>query len=317
MRPLPARPATADDASPTLWSPAPDVELALLTDVIAPGILDRFPELRRRLRAKAWRSYGGTVVMHSGPLTAEQADWVAILRSGLGAVLAAASGMRAGGVRMPAPPRPQVVVPWWRDTPRVPGVDVRRSRVMSGTEVHPSRQPPQFRLARATVDAASLCRRPDDVRALLCRPVQQRKATVPDLRRAVLRVGPVSGRGLMLRTLDDLELGAQSTHELRLVRALRRAGLPQPDRQVWRTRADGRSYLDCAWERWSVFAEVDGLGHLLVSQWVDDVDRANELVISDGGRHLRIVGFLLLEQEARVVDQLRRALQAGGWPGTS
>jgi hypothetical protein len=53
----------------------------------------------------------------------------------------------------------------------------------------------------------------------------------------------------------------------------------------------------------------------LVSQWVDDVDRANELVISDGGRHLRIVGFMLLEQEARVMDQVRRALQAGGWSG--
>lgn len=309
------RPRDVAPATATLWSPAPDVELALLDDVIAPSVADRFPELRRRLRAGAWRAYGTTVVLHSGPLTPEQADWVAILRSGLGAVLAAASGMRAGGVRLPAPPRPQVVVPWWRDTPRVPDVDVRRSRVMSGTEVHPSRQPPQFRLPRATVDAASLCRRPDDVRALLCASVQQRKSRVPDLRQAVLRVGPVSGRGLMLRTLDDLELGAQSTHELRLVRALRRAGLPQPSRQVWRTRPDGRSYLDCAWDRWSVFAEVDGLAHLLVSQWVDDLDRANELVISDGGRHLRIVGFLLLEQEARVMDQLRRALQAGGWRG--
>jgi hypothetical protein len=119
----------------------------------------------------------------------------------------------------------------------------------------------------------------------------------------------------MLRTCDDLELGAQSTHELRFVRALRRAGLPQPTRQVWRSRGDGRSYLDCAWDAWSAYAEVDGLAHQLVSQWVDDVDRANELVISDGGRHLRIVGFMLLEQEARVMDQVRRALQAGGWSG--
>ncbi len=49
----------------------------------------------------------------------------------------------------------------------------------------------------------------------------------------------------MLRTLDDIELGAQSVHELRFTRGLRRAGLPQPDRQVWRTHDDGRRYLDC------------------------------------------------------------------------
>lgn len=300
-------------AGPRLWSPAPDLELARAAGVVARELRGELPEVRSRLRSGAWSSYDGVVVMHNGPLTLEQQEWVAVLRAGRGAVLAAASAMRRGGVRLDPPPRPQVVLPWWRPRLRLPDVDVRRSRLMSGLDIHPTRQPPQFRLARATVDAASLCRKPDDVRAILCAPVQQRRMREQELTRTVLRLGPVAGRALMLRTLDDLRLGAQSIHEQRFTRGLRRAGLPQPDRQVWRKRPDGTAYLDCRWDQFRLDAEIDGLAHRLVGQWVADLDRANELEIADDGRRLRIVGFLLLEQEARVMDQVRRALLAGGW----
>jgi hypothetical protein len=61
--------------------------------------------------------------------------------------------------------------------------------------------------------------------------------------------------------------------------------------------------------------EIDGLGHYRVGQWVADLDRGNELEIVEVSRRLRIVGFLLWEKEAHVMDQVRRALQAGGWTG--
>jgi very-short-patch-repair endonuclease len=308
--PLPQEPP----ARPRLWTPEPDLALALDCGVLSPDLVEGRPaEARARLRSKTWRSYGGVIVMHNGPLTVEQSEWVALLRSGPGAVLAAASAMARVGVKVDPPPRPQVVIPWWRPRLSVAGVDVRRSRVMSATEVHPTRQPPQFRLARATVDAASLARRPDDVRALLCAPIQQRRLLPGQLRSSVSRLGPVSGRALMMRTLDDLELGAQSVHELRFTRGLRRGGLPSPDRQVWRQHPDGRRYLDCEWEAYALHVEIDGLAHRLVTQWVDDLDRSNELEIAGSARRLRIVGFLLFEQEAHVVDQVRRALVAGGW----
>lgn len=305
----------ADDpeAGPRLWSPEPDLDLALAAGVVARELRDQIPELRSRLRSGAWRSYGGVIVMHNGPLTLEQQEWVALLRAGRGAVLAAATAMRKGRVRIEAPARPQIALPWWRPPLQIPDADVRRSRLMSGLDIHPTRQPPQFRLARATVDAASLCRKPDDVRAILCAPVQQRRLREQELRSTVLRLGPVSGRGLMLRTLDDLQLGAQSIHEQRFTRGLRRAALPQPDRQVWRKRPDGTAYLDCRWDRFRLDAEIDGLAHRLVGQWVADLDRANELAIVDDRVRLRIVGFLLFEQEAHVMDQVRRALIAGGW----
>lgn len=308
--PLPQEPS----AKPKLWIPDPDLSLALECGVIGPDLVElRPPETRARVRAGTWRSYGGVVVMHNGPLTVEQAEWVALLYCGLGAALAAASAMIKAGVKVDQPPRPQVVIPWWRGVLKTDLADVRRSRLLSATEVHPSRQPPQLRLARATIDAASLARKPDDVRALLCGPVQQRRLLPGQLRDAVGRVGPIPGRGLMLRTLDDLELGAQSIHELRFTRGLRRAKLPQPDRQVWRQHPDGRRYLDCEWDAYCVHAEIDGLAHRLVGQWVADLDRSNELEILKTGCRLRIVGFLLFEQEQHVMDQVRRALIAGGW----
>jgi hypothetical protein len=139
--------------------------------------------------------------------------------------------------------------------------------------------PPQLRLPRAVVDAASRATRPDDVRALLCAGVQQRRLRAEDLRDVVLRLGPVRNRALLLRTLDDVEAGSHSVRELQFVRTVRRAGLPAPERQVVRRRAGGRFYLDAAWDAYSLHVEVDGLGHLLVGAWAADADRANELAL--------------------------------------
>lgn len=271
------------------------------------------PETRRRLRAGVWVAYGSAVVTHNGPLTAQQESWIAVLRAGEGAVLAAAWAMREHGVTLDVPARPQVVVPAYRSSPYIPGVDVRRSRLMGTRHVHPARQPPTFRLARATLDAASLSRRPDDVRTLLCAPVQQRRLRVAELRSSLRSLGPLPGRALMLRTLDDLELGAQSSHELRFLQGLRRRGLPMASLQTMKQRPDGKAYLDAWWERYRLHVEIDGLAHLWVGNWLADLERSNELEIGSSARRLRFAGFQVLEREDMVLGQVERALVAGGW----
>ena len=291
----------------------PDLLLAARHGVLAAEEADRRPETRRRLRAQTWRSYGGVVVTHNGPLTHDQLAWVSVLRAGPGAVLGAAWAMQQHGVALDVPGRPQVVVPAQRSSPRIPGVDVRRSRLLGPVHVHPFRQPPVLRLARATLDATSLCRRPDDVRALLCAPVQQRLLRVADLRASLALLGPLTGRSLVLQTLDDLELGAQGIHELRFTRGLRRRHLPMPDRQVMRTRRDGKAYLDCWWEQFRLHVEIDGLTHLWVSNWLADLERGNELEIGQPATRLRFAGFQLVERQELVYDQVRRGLAAGGW----
>jgi hypothetical protein len=221
--------------------------------------------------------------------------------------------MREHGIRLEVPARPQVVIPAYRSWPRIPEFDIRRSRLLSAQHVHPMRQPPVLRLARATLDATSLCRSPDDVRALLCAPLQQRRLRVSELRDCLALLGPLTGRSLVLQTLDDLELGAQSIHELRFGRGLRRGRLPLPDRQAMRRRPDGRAYLDCWWEQYCLHVELDGLAHLWVSNWLADLERSNELEIGQSARRLRFAGFQLFEREELVYDQIRRALVAGGW----
>lgn len=100
-----------------LWSPAPDLQLAFEAGVIAPDLPERPPMTAANVRRGIWRSYGGVVVMHNGPLTDEKREWVAVLRSGFGALLAAASAMRRNRVQMDAPPRPQILIPWARTAP--------------------------------------------------------------------------------------------------------------------------------------------------------------------------------------------------------
>lgn len=295
--------------------PAPDLDLAEAAGVLSRDRAALRPETRRNLRSGRWTQHGDVVVMHNGPLTVQQQEWVALLRCGPGAVLAAWSAMAAGGVRLDPPARPQLVIPWLADVPRGLDADVRRTRVLGPLEVHPARQPPRLRLPRATVDAASLGRTADDVRAQLCLPVQQRLVRVADLRDAVSRLGPLARRSLVLRTLDELEIGATSVHEQRFTLVLRRAGLPQPDRQVRVQRLDRRYYLDAWWDAYQLHTEIDGLAHLDASRWAADLVRANEIELDKAGRRLRFAGAQLFEQEELVIDFVRRGLRLGGYRG--
>lgn len=297
--------------------PAPDIEAAARVGVLAPVLAQARPELGRMLRTGRWKRYGRVVVLHNGPLTPEQFLWVALLRSPRGVVL---GGLTAGvrrGLKVAPPHRPELLVPAAGPLPHLQGVDVARTRLLTARDVHPTAQPPQLRLSRAILDRASRLDGADEVRALLCAAVQQRRVRAQELREVTFRLGPIRHRSLLLRTLDDVEAGAHSVRELQFLRLVRRAGLPLPEHQVVRQHQGGRHYLDVAWESYALHAEIDGLGHLLVGSWAADVDRSNELAL--GSRveiRLRIPGFWLDERPQHVVGQLRRGLIKGGWqPG--
>lgn len=297
--------------------PEPDLSVAAALGVLGPSRARAEPGLRRMLRLGLWKRYGQVVVMHNGPLTPEQGLWVAVLRSPRGVVLGGLTAATRRGLRLPPPERPELLVPAAGPLPHLQGVDVARTRLLTAADVHPIAQPPQLRLPRALIDRASRLERPDDVRALLCAGVQQRRVRAEDLREVTARLGPVRHRALLLRTIEDVEAGAHSVRELQFLRVLRAARLPLPEQQVVRRRPGGRHYLDACWRRYSLHSEVDGLGHLLVSTWSSDLDRANELALSSSTEtRLRIAGFWLDERPAHVVEQVRRGLLKGGWrPG--
>ena len=293
---------------------APDEHLAAELGVLAPAVAADVPALHRMVNAGCWKRYGSVVVQHNGPLTDEQMIWVAVLRAPKGVVLAGATAAVRRGLRWTEPASPRLLVPAAGPLPHLSGVRVRRTRILGTADVHPTAQPPQLRLDRAVIDEATLARKPDDVRALLCAPVQQGRLTSEHLRTVVRRLGPVRHRQLLLRTLDDVEGGAHSVRELQFTRQLRKADLPMPNRQVVRRRAGGRYYLDAVWEEYALHVEVDGLGHLLVIAWGQDCDRSNELELGkQGERRLRIPGFWLDEKPKHAMDQVRRGLVLGGW----
>ncbi|MDP3714742.1 MAG: hypothetical protein Q8R60_19935 [Mycobacteriales bacterium] len=309
-----ARALDPDAAASDLGYLEPDDRLAAAVGVLSARRAGADARTRRAVRAGLWRRYGAVVVMHNGPLTQEQVLWVALLRSPRGVVLSGTSAAIARGLRRDAPVRPQLLVPAAGPLPHLADVDVTRTRLLDAKDVHPTAQPPQLRLSRAVVDAASRVRDADDVRALLCAPVQQRLLRPDHLREVVVRLGPVRHRALMLSTLADLAGGAHSVRELAFTRLLRRGKVPQPDRQGVRQRPSGRYFLDAEWEKYALRAEVDGLGHLGVVQWGQDCDRDNELELDKvQQRRLRIPGFWLDERPDHVLDQVRRGLRRGGW----
>jgi len=108
--------------------------------------------------------------------------------------------------------------------------------------------------------------------------------------------------------------GAQSLPELDYARLARRAGLPEPNRQVIRVDAHGhRRYLDVRYDKWRVVVEIDGGQHIEPAAWWADMKRQNDLWIS-GERVLRFPAWVIREQPDQVIAQVRAALSAAGWP---
>lgn len=125
----------------------------------------------------------------------------------------------------------------------------------------------------------------------------------------------VRRRRLILSTATDAAGGAHSLGELDLLGLVRRAGLPEPSRQVVRRDSAGRRrYLDAYFEQWRVHVEVDGGQHLDPAHAWADMRRQNDLWV-EGDRVLRFPAWVLRARPEEVIAQLRAALRAAGWPG--
>jgi hypothetical protein len=122
-------------------------------------------------------------------------------------------------------------------------------------------------------------------------------------------------RQLLFSVVADLEGGSHALGELDAIRLCREAGLPEPTRQAVRTDSRGRRrYLDLWWELYRLAVEIDGMQHMELLIWCDDMIRQNELVI-DRGDQLRFPSLVLRTQPAVFTDQLARALRSRGWTG--
>jgi hypothetical protein len=80
--------------------------------------------------------------------------------------------------------------------------------------------------------------------------------------------------------------------ELDFIRECRTRKLPEPERQVARVDAAGRTrFTDAEFRRPDgrvVMVEVDGLGHMSPDTWLADMDRHNDLTVSTEALVLRV-----------------------------
>jgi hypothetical protein len=162
-------------------------------------------QLRAQLAAKRWQQpVRGGVVLHNGPLTDSQQDWVALLSCAPRSALSGVTGLRRDGFqgfeflseqgrRVTQPPgarRPANadVIPHW-------------STMLDERDVHPLRLPRRTRPARGLLDEASWSPPPRLARALILAGIQQRLAPVAEMRGALSRRGPCRHRALIVESM--------------------------------------------------------------------------------------------------------------------
>lgn len=275
-----------------------------------------YHEVGAQLRARRWQALGPLVVVtHNGPLTRAQALWVAVLNAGRPAAIAGRTAAEHAGLTGWASPLIHIVVPRGRHVPVLPAavgaIRVHESRRFDTDDVHPTRTPPQTRIARSVVDAASWTRNARSACGLLAAAVQQRLTTADALHSELDAAGRIRHHKLLRRMAVDIGGGAHAVSETDFTDLCRRYGLPEPERQVVRTEAGGRRrYLDNVMrgpDGREVVVEVDGALHLLPRTYWDDMSRDNELVI-DGKVKLRFPTVAMWVAADEVAWQVARAL---------
>ncbi|WP_244454479.1 DUF559 domain-containing protein, partial [Micromonospora echinofusca] len=273
--------------------------------------------VRHRLATDRWRQVHRAVfVTHNGPIGPDQFCWIAVLAAGEPAVLAGLTAAREWGLRRYDGSAVHLLLPAARRADRLPPyVVAHRSTSLPEEDVLPVGLPPRTMPARSIVDAAQWARTDEEARAVVAAGFQQRLVGGDDIHRVLDRMPRARRRKLIMQTATDAAGGAHSLAELDFLSLVRRAGLPEPSRQVIRTDSAGRRrYLDVYFDRWRVHVEVDGGQHLDPRTAWADMQRQNDLWIA-GDRVLRFPAWAVRNQPGAVIQQLRAALRAAGWPG--
>lgn len=277
--------------------------------------------VRNQLAVGRWQSGGRqSLVVHNGPLDAATRRRIAVVEAGPRAALAGISALAEAGLQRVDDTTVHVIVP--------PGARVRRGgrrrRVvlrLVGIRVHESRRfreadvrpgPRRVEPHMAAVQAVLWARTDRQAQLYLLTAVQQRLVTVDGLAEAAGVVRRDRRRRLLRQIIADAAGGSESLGELDVSGDFARRGFPAPERQQVRQRPDGRRYLDIVLAAYGLVIEVDGAGHGLPVQQLDDVLR-DIRVSSDGDTVIRIPLVAYRLDRERVLDALAELLRSRGW----
>ena len=261
-------------------------------------------ERRRLIR----RVHAGVYVDHTGPLTAEQRAWAAVLLH-WPAALSHQSCLGVGGEVV------HVAVDQSRHPRPSPGVRVHRLSDFDH-RVQWNLSPPRVRLEDATLSVSAGYG--DRVRALalvsdLCRT---RRTTPGRLAAELSRRPRLKHRAWLLLVLQEAADGVHSVLEATYLRRVERPhALPRPERQRRERTEDGIVYRDAPYPAYRLVVELDGrLGHEMSAERWDDHDR--DLLVAGAGVMTVRLGWRQCEVDScRTAARLARTLQARGWRG--
>ncbi|NUT38222.1 MAG: DUF559 domain-containing protein [Hamadaea sp.] len=279
--------------------------------------------VRHLIASKRWRRIcHGVLYAGTGRLPPQTRPWIAVLAAGPGSMLAGLAAAEAAGLKGKWPRRQvvDVIRPARRAAPRLLDrlpLDMAAVKVHRTTTLPPQdRQigrPPRTSMARSLLDAARWALDDRDAVSIIAAGCQQRLVLPEEVREVAARFPHCRRHALVVETLDLAEQGATSPPEIAFVKLCRRHGLPEPQLQVKRRDATGRTrFLDAYFEAYKLHVEIDGAHHLDPRAWAADLARQNDLWVG-GDRILRFPAFLVLHQPDEVLRQLTAALRAAGW----
>lgn len=251
---------------------------------------------------------------HNGPLGPAEQREVRLALCPPGSALGGATALELDGLSGFETPATFIVLPEGsRRPPQRPQLVTHWSTLLAD-DVHPAREPRRTVTTRSVIDLASWAANDRYARAAVLAAFQQRLVSDRTMFATLDRRGPVRRIGLVRESVLDAVGGLQSLPEKDVDDLIMLAGIPRPSRQRAVRGRGGRYFLDLDWEPWGVAAEVHGLPHHGVAQWSQDLVRANEIVIG-GPRLLLFTSYVIRHEREQVLDQLVRALRAGGWTG--
>lgn len=243
--------------------------------------------IERFIESERWQRLAPTVIgTTTGELTLTQRMWLGTLHGGTGAVVAGTHALMRAGLRNWDRPRITILTPY-REGPTGPldgFMFIRSRRSLAGLR-GPLAGAPTCAVDPAALLFASRERNPRTWQGLLAAVVQQQLTSPHRLATWLDQMRPLPRARQISVCLDELAGGAQSVAELDVARMCRAHGLALPRRQTRRRDAAGNNrYTDCEWllpDGRILVLEVDGLFHMKVEHWEDDLARQRALSATD------------------------------------
>lgn len=257
-------------------------------------------------RRLTWSVY----LLSPAPPTPAQLVWAAYLHCGPASMIAGRSALVLAGWG-DAHRRPiHALVPGGRQPTGTPAwLRVHRSQSIPEQSLgSPPRVPPHL----AAVQAAAWAASDREAMFVLTSSMQQGIITPIRFQREVASTSRVRRRTLMLDTAGEYLSGTQSTPEFDFGRLCRHYGIPAPIRQTRRRDASGRwRYTDAEFvlpDGRTLIVEIDGLHHLDPANWLADIRRQNDLMVTTNGLVLRVATWTLKHEPAEFMPFLGRLL---------